>query len=51
VFSADCSTSKTGRIARRTLLGAIFIRNIAMVDPSLEKTENWKSRQLFPTTL
>ncbi len=50
-FVADGLLEIDGGVLRTTLLGRIFIRNIAMVfDPYLEK-QKLESRQLFSKTL
>jgi oxygen-independent coproporphyrinogen-3 oxidase len=50
-FAADGLLEIDGGVLRTTLLGRIFIRNIAMVfDPYLEK-QKLESRQLFSKTL
>jgi oxygen-independent coproporphyrinogen III oxidase len=50
-FVSDSLLEMENRVLRTTLLGRIFIRNIAMVfDPYLEK-QKLESRQLFSKTL
>ena len=50
-FVSDGLLEIDGDVLRTTLLGRIFIRNIAMVfDPYLEK-QKLESRQLFSKTL